>query len=86
VGQQPNPYEQAFSIIARTLAPFDDDNLIPSYGFGDGERILQHIKLCVPAVLGNHKVGKFSACYCIFLLSGGGEKSLYGLSCGIMAP
>lgn len=35
MGQGPNLYEQALSIIARTLAAFDDDNLIPCYGFGD---------------------------------------------------
>ncbi|KAL8228024.1 hypothetical protein R6Q57_015608 [Mikania cordata] len=35
VGDSPNPYEKAISIIGETLAPFDDDNLIPCFGFGD---------------------------------------------------
>lgn len=30
-----NPYEKAIGIIGKTLAPFDDDNLIPCFGFGD---------------------------------------------------
>ena len=31
------PCLQAISIIAKTLRAFDDDGLIPAFGFGDGE-------------------------------------------------
>ena len=39
-GQSRNPYEDAVMVLARALVDFDDDNLIPAYGFGDGERAL----------------------------------------------
>uniref|UniRef100_A0A1J3K8D7 RING-type E3 ubiquitin transferase n=1 Tax=Noccaea caerulescens TaxID=107243 RepID=A0A1J3K8D7_NOCCA len=35
LGENPNPYEKAIFVIGKTLAPFDEDNLIPCFGFGD---------------------------------------------------
>ncbi|KAL3681395.1 hypothetical protein R1sor_024351 [Riccia sorocarpa] len=35
IGDGSNPYESAIAIIGRTLEKFDEDNLIPCFGFGD---------------------------------------------------
>ncbi|KAJ8447162.1 hypothetical protein Cgig2_022891 [Carnegiea gigantea] len=52
----PNPYEQAISIIGRTLSPFDDDNLIPSFGFGD---VTTHDKYVFSFYPDNHPCNGF---------------------------
>ncbi|KAL5544043.1 hypothetical protein UlMin_007827 [Ulmus minor] len=43
IGEDPNPYEQAISIIGKTLSSFDEDNLIPCFGFGDASTHDQEI-------------------------------------------
>ncbi|EFJ21520.1 hypothetical protein SELMODRAFT_176218 [Selaginella moellendorffii] len=43
LGDHQNPYEQAISIIGRTLSKFDEDNLIPCFGFGDASTHDEHV-------------------------------------------
>lgn len=52
IGNDRNPYEEAISIIGRTLASFDEDNLIPCFGFGDGKTLQISISLAQSCVLG----------------------------------
>ncbi|KAL2320188.1 hypothetical protein Fmac_029157 [Flemingia macrophylla] len=49
IGSGLNPYEQAISIIGKTLAAFDDDNLIPCFGFGDATTHDQDVFSFYPA-------------------------------------
>jgi E3 ubiquitin-protein ligase RGLG len=43
IGSEPNPYEKAIAIIGKTLSTFDDDNLIPCFGFGDSTTHDKHV-------------------------------------------
>lgn len=52
IGSGPNPYEQAITIIGKTLSVFDEDNLIPCFGFGDGNA--------------RHKSSHFSLSNCLY--------------------
>ncbi|KAL9664365.1 hypothetical protein QQ045_019765 [Rhodiola kirilowii] len=63
VGGTPNPYEQAISVIGKTLAPFDEDNLIPCFGFGDGTCYIFHKHtIFVNVELANLRVPEFAIC------------------------
>lgn len=48
IGNDMNPYEEAISIIGRTLASFDEDNLIPCFGFGDASTHDQEVFSFLP--------------------------------------
>ncbi|KVH98995.1 Copine [Cynara cardunculus var. scolymus] len=48
IGDDMNPYEEAISIIGRTLASFDEDNLIPCFGFGDASTHDQEVFSFLP--------------------------------------
>lgn len=43
IGTEPNPYEKALAIIGKTLSKFDEDNLIPCFGFGDSTTHDKHV-------------------------------------------
>ncbi|XP_041011184.1 E3 ubiquitin-protein ligase RGLG5 [Juglans microcarpa x Juglans regia] len=43
IGNGQNPYQRAISIIGKTLSAFDEDNLIPCFGFGDASTHDQNV-------------------------------------------
>ncbi|KAK4595095.1 hypothetical protein RGQ29_018738 [Quercus rubra] len=45
IGYTSNPYEKAISVMGKTLSPFDEDNLIPCFGFGDAFTVIIHLAM-----------------------------------------
>ena len=48
---RPNPYETVIRLVSETMAPFDEDGIIPLYGFG----------ACSHACLGGRVGGRLTA-------------------------
>jgi hypothetical protein len=46
-GQVENPYQSVMKIIGKVLAVYDDDNLIPVFGFGNSTTLDRSIFPCV---------------------------------------
>ncbi|XP_029637532.1 E3 ubiquitin-protein ligase RGLG5 [Octopus sinensis] len=42
-GKVLNPYQKVISILGQTLEPFDEDKLIPAFGFGDTKTMNQDV-------------------------------------------
>ena len=38
-----NPYQKVIWILGQTLAPFDSDNMLPAYGFGDSDTCDEYV-------------------------------------------
>mmetsp|Transcript_12136 Transcript_12136/g.24182 ORF Transcript_12136/g.24182 Transcript_12136/m.24182 type:complete len:320 (+) Transcript_12136:76-1035(+) len=49
-----NPYQRVMAVVARTLEPFDDDHVIPTFGFGDVETKAND---CFPFYPDRHCIG-----------------------------
>ncbi|KAL4597727.1 hypothetical protein ACB092_11G009700 [Castanea dentata] len=43
IGDTPNPYEEAISIVGKILSPDDEDDLIHCFGFGDATTLDQEV-------------------------------------------